>query len=144
MSDVVLLDGDQVIFMPAFGEAVVVVQPGQLRGGGPATYQNKKICVAGDESQVSVPGCAYITPTFSIPGTGTLKILNLAANQKAQKSQTGGKKMLLKGGQFMAKFEVQSPAKMPPPGPGAPIPDPKPFYQGQGSFQSTNLFFKGS
>lgn len=143
MADFILIDGDQVIFMPAFSPAVVVVQPGKLVGSGPATIGGKKICVDGDESKVSVPGCAYMTPQYSIPGTGTLKISALAANQKATKTQTGGKKVLLKGGNFTAKFEVQSPAKQPPPGPGSPIPDATPQYSGNGMFVTTNAKFVG-
>jgi len=133
MSDTVLLDGDQVLFMPMFGAAIVVVQPGRLRGSGPATVQGKKVCVDGDEAQVQVPGCTYMTASHPIPGTGTLKVLALAPDQRAQHCQTGGKPMLLKGGQFQAKFEVQSPAQMPAP-PGPPVPDPVPLYTGQGQF----------
>ena len=143
MADFILIDGDQAIFMPAFAPAIVVVQPGKLAGSGPATIGGKKICVDGDESKVSVPGCAYMTPQYSIPGTGTLKIAALAANQKATKTQTGGKKTLLKGGNFTAKFEVQSPAKQPPPGPGPPIPDATPQYSGNGMFVTTNAKFVG-
>ena len=143
MADFILIDGDQVIFMPAFAPAIVVVQPGKLAGSGPATIGGKKICVDGDESKVSVPGCTYMTPQYSIPGTGTLKISALAANQKATKTQTGGKKMLLKGGNFTAKFEVQSPAKQPPPGPGPPVPDATPQYSGNGTFVTTNVKFVG-
>lgn len=144
MADLILMDGDQAVFMPAFSPAIVVVQPGKLAGSGPATIGGKKICVDGDESKVSVPGCAYMTPQYSIPGTGTLKISALAGNQKATKTQTGGKKMLLKGGNFTAKFEVQSPAKQPPPGPGSPIPDATPQYTGNGMFVTTNAKFVGT
>ena len=143
MADFILIDGDPVIFMPAFAPAIVVVQPGKLAGSGPATIGGKKICVDGDESKVSVPGCTYMTPQYSIPGTGTLKISALAANQKATKTQTGGKKVLLKGGNFTAKFEVQSPAKQPPPGPGPPVPDATPQYSGNGMFVATNAKFVG-
>lgn len=139
MSDLMLIDGDQAVFLPVFGAAIVVVQPGRLRGSGPATVGGKKICVDGDESSVSVPGCTYMTPQYSIPGVGTLKIQQLAANQKAQHSRTGGKLVLLKGAMFTAKFEVQVPAMQPPPGPSAPIPDGSPSYSGQGQFISTNL-----
>jgi hypothetical protein len=52
MSDFILMDGDQAIFMPMFGAAVVVVQPGKLAGSGPATLGGKTICVEGDESKV--------------------------------------------------------------------------------------------
>ncbi len=144
MPDFILVEGDKANFLPAFGAAVVVVKPGDLKGSGPATLNGKKVCVDGDEKDVSVPGCTYMTPQYSIPGTGTLKIAALAGNQKAQKTQTGGKAVLLKGASFTAKFEVQSPAKQPPPGPGPPIPDATPQYSGNGMFITTNMKFQGT
>ena len=78
--DYVLVDGDKAIFLPSFGAATVVVQPGTLRASGPATLSKQKLCVAGDEKSVSVPGCMYTTPTHSIPGTGTLEISALAGS----------------------------------------------------------------
>ena len=136
MSDLVLMDGDQVVFLPAFSPAIVIVQPGKLAGSGPATLNGKAICVDGDETKVSVPGCAYMTPSHPIPGTGTLKIAALAGNQKATHTQTGGKLVLLKGAMFTAKFEVQSPAQQPTP--GGPVPDGSPQYSGQGQFVTLN------
>ena len=144
MSDFILMEGDKANFLPTFGAAVVVVQPGDLKGSGPATINGKKICVDGDEKNVSVPGCTYMTPQYSIPGTGTLKIDALAGDQLAKKTNTGGKAVMLKGKQFTAKFEVQSPAKQPPPGPGSPIPDSSPSYSGNGMFITTNTKVKGS
>lgn len=144
MPDFILIDGDKVNFLPTFGAAIVVVQPGTLSGSGPATLNGKKFCVDGDEKKVSVPGCTYMTPQYSIPGTGTLKIAALAGNQKATKTQTGEKAVLLKGNNFTAKFEVQSPAQQPPPGPGSPIPDATPQYSGNGMFVSTNTKFQGT
>lgn len=142
MADFVLIDGDQVIFMPAFGAAIVVVQPGQTKGSGPSTMGGKKVCVEGDEQQVSVPGCMYSAPPFVTPGTGTLKIAALAPDQKAQHTQSGGKKVLLKGGQFTAKFEVQSPAMNPVP--PSPVPDPVPQYSGQGLFVTNNTKYSAT
>lgn len=144
MSDFVLIDGDLVTFLPTFGAATVVVRPGSLRASGPACLGGKKLCVDGDEKKVSVPGCTYMTPQFSIPGMGTLKIAALAGNQKARKGATGGKSLLLKGNQFTAELTVTSPAKQPPPGPGSPIPDPLPRYSGNGSFVTTNPKLKAS
>ena len=144
MPDFILIEGDKANFMPNFGQAVVVVQPGELKASGPATLNGKKVCVDGDEKKVSVSGCTYMTPQYSIPGTGTLKIAALAPNQKANKTKTGGKAVMLKGGNFTAKFEVQSPAKQPPPGPVSPIPDPTPQYSGNGMFITTNTKFQGS
>lgn len=144
MPDFILIDGDQVNFLPNFGAALVVVKPGKITGSGPATLNSKKICVVGDEQQVSVPGCSYTTPQYSIPGTGTLKIAALADDQKAQKTETGGKAALLKGGNFTAEFKVERPAQQPPPGPGSPIPDPTPQYSGNGTFSTTNTEFQRS
>ena len=144
MADFILIDGDIVMFMPAFGLATVVVQPGKLAGSGPATIGGKNVCVEGDESQVSVPGCVYTAGQYSIPGTGTLKIASLAGDQKAQKTKSGAKAVLLKGGSFTAKFEVMSPAQQPPPAPGPPIPDATPQYSGNGQFVTTNTKVTGT
>jgi hypothetical protein len=144
MGDFILIAGDKVMFKPNFGAAVVVVQPGMLQAASKAALGGKKVCVDGDEKNVSVMGCVYITPQYSIPGTGTLKIAALAANQKAQKTKVGGKAVLLKGGDFQAKFEVQNPAKQPPTGPNSPVPDPTPQYSGTGMFLTTNMKFRGS
>ncbi|GCL60932.1 hypothetical protein [Pseudaquabacterium pictum] len=136
MGDKVLTDGDMVVFMPMFSPAIVMVQPGRIPGSGPASIGGRKVCVDGDEAQVSVPGCTYFTPSHPIPGVGTLKIASLAANQKASTTQTGGKKVLLKGGMFTAKFEVQSPAQQPTA--AGPVPDASPQYSGQGQFMPVN------
>jgi hypothetical protein len=140
MADFIILDGDLANFMPSFPPATVVVRPGQMSGSGPATVNGKKICVDGDEKKLQVLGCTYMTPQFSIPGVGTLKINSLLPNQIALKTKTGSKKMILKGSQFIAVFEVQTPAQMPPP---ASTPDPVIKYLGQGSFITMNFKFKG-
>ena len=144
MADFILIDGDIANFLPAFGAAVVVVQPGNITASGPATLNGKKICIEGDEQSVEVPGCMYMTPQYSIPGTGTLKIDSLSSDQIAQKTNTDGTPVILKGSTFTAKFEVQSPAKQPPPGPGSPIPDATTQYSGNGTFMTTNTKFQGS
>jgi Contractile injection system spike tip protein len=142
MSDFILQDGDIANFIPAFGPAIVVVQPGQLKASGPATTNGKKICLEGDESNVSVPGCMYMAGPFAIPGTGTLKIASLAPDQKTVKTKHKGKALMLKGGQFIAKFEVQSPAQQP--SSAGPVPDPTPMYSGQGTFITTNIKIKSA
>lgn len=144
MPDFILIEGDKANFMPNFGAAIVVVQPGDLKGSGPATLNGKKLCVDGDEKKVSVSGCTYMTPQYSIPGSGTLKISALAGDQKATKTNTGGKAVLLKGSTFTAEFEVQSPAKQPPPGSAPPVPDATPKYTGTGMFITTNMKLQGS
>jgi hypothetical protein len=132
-----------VIFLPPFGAAIVVPQPGKLEGSGPMTHKGKNVCVDGDEGKVSVAGCMYMAGPYCIPGTGTLKIDSLAGDQKATKTNTGGKAVLLKGTKFTAKFEVQSPAQQPAP-PGPPVPDSTSQYSGQGMFVTTNTAFKGT
>jgi hypothetical protein len=142
MGDFVLIDGDQALFVPAFGSATVVVQPGRLTGSGPLKVSGKRACVSGDEGSVSVPGCAYAAPPYVIPGTGALAISALAEDQLAPTSKTGGVELMVKGSQFTAKFSVESPAMQPPPGPGSPIPDSMTEYSGSGSFQTTNTEMK--
>ncbi len=143
MTDTLLIDQDQVLFLPNFGAATVVVLPGQLAASGKAKVGGKKVAIDGDEKQVQVAGCMYTAPPFVVPGTGTLKIDALAGDQKASHTRVGGTPVLLKGGNFSAKFEVQSPAQQPTP--GGPVPDATPLYSGgQGSFISTNLVVKGT
>ena len=136
MGDFILMDGDQVIFFPIFGNAIVTVQPGQLKATGKAILQGHKICIEGDEQQVSVSGCTYITPTYTIAGMGTLQILSLATDQKTQNLIVSGKPALLKGSQFVAKFSIAVPAQLPPP---ASTPDSMQKYKGQGQFVSKNM-----
>lgn len=142
MSDFILIDGDKAMFLPSFGAAIVVVQPGTLTASGTATRGGKALCVDGDEANVSVPGCSYIAGPHVIPGTGTLTIDALGGDQVASKTQTGGKKVLLMGSTFTAKFEVQNPAKMPTS--SGTKPDSTPSYTGSGSFVTTNVKLRGT
>lgn len=66
MSEYLLIEGDQASFDPTFGAATVVVPPGELAGSGTATVLGKKVCIEGDEPDVSVPGCMYTTPVYTI------------------------------------------------------------------------------
>ena len=141
MTDYIILDGDLAIFMPAFGAATVVVLPGKMTGTGQTSLMGKKICLKGDESKVMVAGCIYMTPVYSIPGVGTLKIQALSGNQISMKTKSGGKQVIVKGSNFTAVFEVQTPAQQPPPA-LPPIPDATPMYTGNGSFITVNTTFK--
>lgn len=145
MSDFIIIDGDQAIFMPTFGAAIAIPQPGQITASGEATLNGAKVCIDGDESSVEVPGVTYMTPVYSIPGTGTLLIDSLASDQVAEHTKSADTQVMLKGSNFDAKFKVDSPAQQPPPGPGSPIPDATPEYSGgQGMFVTTNTKFKGT
>ena len=143
MADYILTQGDLANFQPAFGAALVVVRPGILVGPGGATLTGKKICVDGDEAKVVVPGCMYTSGSFTVPGAGTLKIQALAPNQKALKTKSAKKPVLLKGASFIAVFEVQGPAMDVSSG-VSPVPDPVPQYVGSGTFLTTNMKFKGT
>jgi hypothetical protein len=61
----------------------------------------------------------------------------------AQKSSVDGTAMILKGGNFTAKFQVQSPAQQPTPS-GSPVPDGSTEYSGSGSFVTTNTKLKAT
>lgn len=141
MADYILIDGDKAMFIPSFGAATVVVQPGTLTASGRATLGGKKLCVSGDEKSVSVQGCTYMTSSHTIPGTGTLEIASLAGDQTATKTRSGDTLVLLVGSSFTASFSVQSPAQQPTS--AGPVPDPTPKYSGSGSFVTTNIKFKG-
>jgi hypothetical protein len=136
MSDLVVIDGDLAMFMPSFGAAVVIVRPGPITGSGPATITGHAACLEGDEDSVSVPGCMYVAPPYVIPGSGTLQIDQLSGDQLTQTVAGGGKKLILKGSQFIAKFTVASPAQQPQV--SGPVPDATPSYTGNGQFVTTN------
>lgn len=141
MVDFILKTGDQAIFFPTFGPAIVTVIPGVLTGSAAnVLIGGQPVCVAGDERNVIVPGCMYISGSFVTPGIGTLSIQALNADQKSTKTKAGGKFVLLQGTTFTAKFQVMSPAMMPTA--GGPVPDPVPQYTGQGQFQTTNFTVK--
>jgi hypothetical protein len=135
MADFVLVEGDQVIFLPTFGPAQVLVQPGRLRATGP-TLEKKRACVEADARDVAVVGCPYVTATHSIPGVGTLKIDRLAPDQTSRTKYEGWR-VLLRGSRFVARFEVQTPALSPSPA-SPPLPDPMRRYLGSGTFLSAN------
>ncbi|WP_298310723.1 hypothetical protein [uncultured Aquimarina sp.] len=139
--DSIITDGDEVKFIPVFGSAIVSVQPGKIKASGKTTIKGKKVCIEGDEKKVEVANCSYIMPPFVIPGSGTLKIKQLAPDQLTQKTKSGNKNIILKGKFFVAVFEVKSPAKQPPP---ANTPDPLPMHIGQGMLIPNNTKIKGT
>ncbi len=142
MPDSILINGDQAVFQPAFGSATVVVMPGILVGTGGATLTGLKVCVAGDELLVAVPGCSYTAGSYSVPGTGTLMIQALGPDQKAVKTKSAGKSVLLRGSTFTAVFMVQVPAT--DVSSSVPIPDSLLQYSGSGAFLTTNVHFLGT
>ena len=142
-ADIIVMDGDMVNFMPACGAAIVVVQPGKMKASGKTTLNGTKVCVEGDEANVQVPGCSYMTPAFPVPGTGTLKIDSLAPDQLTQKTKSRGKAIVLQGATFDSVFEVQSPAQFVAP-PAPPQMDSAPSYKGKGQLITANIKIKAT
>lgn len=142
MADFILVNGDTVMFMPAFGAATIVPVPGTLTGTGRSSIGKKAVCVDGDEKTVVVAGVVYTSASHPIAGAGTLTIDALGGDQKAQKTKSGGKAVLLKGGTFTAKLQVTAPAQVV--SGTSTVPDPTPQYSGNGQFVTTNLQVKGS
>ncbi|MEM9127753.1 MAG: hypothetical protein AAGB28_18335 [Pseudomonadota bacterium] len=136
--DNIIRAGDQAIFLPTFGSALVTVIPGVMTGTGATTMTNgPPTCVQGDEKLCIVPGCAYINAAYAIPGVGTLMIQALGPDQTSKKTTIGGKPVIVKGTFFTAKFQVMVPAQMPTP--TGPVPDAVPMFMGQGQFMTTNM-----
>jgi len=139
MGDNILTQGDQVLFTPAFGNAMVVVVPTNLQATSTNVRINGKfVALQGDERTVIEGGCAYNAPPF-VGGVGMVRIKALAANQTSQKVKCNRKALLLKGGSFQATFTVNTPALNPS---GAP--DANPMYSGDGNFIPQNMKVMGS
>ncbi len=99
----------------------------------------KPICLEGDELPPSLKApMPYTAPPFVIPGTGTLEIKLMPTNKTIQTDN--GKKILIKGATFVAKFNVQTPAQQPTP--GGPVPDPVAVKPGTAQFITTNVQVK--
>jgi Contractile injection system spike tip protein len=132
--DFVIVSGDQAIFDPSFLPATVTAPPGVITGTAKGKVSGLLACVEGDEASVVVAGAVYFTPSFPIPGAGTLTIESLGPDQKAQKGKSGGRVFILRGSKFRARFQVNAPATAPSGG----APDPTPVYSGTGNFITTN------
>ena len=144
--DVVVLDGDLVMFDTVFAPAIVSVRPFPMQGSGDGGERGnvRKVCVQGDEQRVQVAGCPYTSPPFMTPGVGTLSIQQLSPFGVARKTTSAKTRrpVLLKGQRFIARFTVQMPAWMPGPN-GVQMLDPRPMYQGFGWFDCKPPFVHG-
>lgn len=133
-----IVTGDQVMFLPNFGSAVITPIPGVITGSATKTFvTGKPVCLEGDEKKVVVPGVAYINAAYTIPGVGILTIQALGGDQTSKKTKIEGKAPILMGTLFDAKFTVNVPAQMPTP--GGPVPDSVPMFMGKGMFVPTNM-----
>ena len=96
-------------------------------------------CLEGDELPPALRApLMYTAPPFVTPGTGTLELTLLPTNKTLQTEN--GKKILVKGATFTARFTVQTPAQQPTP--GGPVPDPLMVKQGTAQFVTTNMQVK--
>jgi Contractile injection system spike tip protein len=134
--DFVIINGDQAVFDPSFAPATVIAPPGVITGTAKEKVSGLVACAEGDESSVVVAGAVYFTPSFPIPGAGTLTIESLGPDQKARKGKSAGRVLILRGSKFRARFQVNAPATVP--SINGPVPDPTPIYSGTGSFVTTN------
>ena len=136
----IIRTGDQVQFLPNFGAAILLAPAITVITGSAATVSvaGMTACVEGDEKNVTLPGIPYMSGSFVTPGTCTLTIQQLGADQKSMKTKIAGKAVILKGTMFTAKMTVMSPAMQPNP-PAPPVPDPVATSVGQGMFITTNV-----
>lgn len=133
MMDLILVTGDVVTFTPIFGPRIVtVLAPVTISGSSRVTICGKPVCIEGDEKNVAAPA-TYLIPGYN-PGTGIVKIKRLAPNQIAPRC-LAGKKILLKGMQFIAEFTPQGPATQI----GSGSPDAMTATPGMGMFTPTQM-----
>ena len=96
-------------------------------------------CLEGDElPKMLLAPMPYISPPYVIPGLGTVSVTITPTNKTA--TTDNGKKILIKGGTFQAKFQVSAPAMMPTP--AGPQPDPVSVKPGTATFITTNTTTK--
>lgn len=140
MSDFILIDGDTVFFNSEFGDAIVTVSGGTLVASGvDVKILENSICIAGDEDDVSVSGCSYITDVYTTSGSGTVTIKSLDSSQLTTKVKYGEDSILLKGGEFEARFTVVTAATN-----SVPDSDMTSYYLGTGYFVTSNDKVKGT
>ncbi|MFJ6054669.1 hypothetical protein [Streptomyces sp. NPDC092307] len=117
MSDYIIRTGDTVeINIGAPGEVTIpaIVNPLPLSGtSSKFEVEDQSVCLQGDEEPeaIKVP-VDYFSIQFPEPGNGTIE-LTLESNNTTSKTECEGMSILIKGGQFRAKFTVEVPATNP-------------------------------
>lgn len=145
MSDYIIRSNDMAIFNINFSGATVTL------GGAPPVFpitgtadmliQSIPACLEGDQASVIIPGCTYFRPPYVIPGTGIVTIKRLDPTQTTVNSTYRGRRIILRGGNFVGLFTRVVPAFQPNPS-GAPFPDMTPTYDGSGMFVTSNTVVK--
>jgi len=110
MGDFIIKTADLATWIPAFGKATILAPiPFPMIGTAKHNVNVVPACVEGDEKTVIVPS-PYISPPYTVPGAGVITIKKLASDQLTTTTKSGGKKIILKGSQYDAKFQVAAPA----------------------------------
>jgi hypothetical protein len=140
-ADYILRTSDMIkitILPPAI--APLLIPPIPLTGSSANfTVMGMPVCLEGDElPKMLLAPMPYMSPPYVIPGVGTVSVTITATNKTA--TTDNGKKILIKGGTFQAKFQVSVPAMMPTP--AGPQPDPVSVKSGTATFITTNMTTK--
>ena len=139
--DQIIKNGDSVVFSSAGPIMLLPPLPvTAIKATGETTINGKKVCIEGDEKKVAL-SCSYTVPPFMIPGSGKLKIQSLSPEQLTKKTKSGAKSIILRGKLFIGVFEVESPAKQPPP---TNAPDPMPLHRVKGEFIANTTKIKAT
>ncbi|KMW71391.1 hypothetical protein TI10_21210 [Photorhabdus luminescens subsp. luminescens] len=121
MSKQLVVDGDNLLFEPLFGNRqVTILGPATIRGSGHAKIQGKKIVIVGDEKTVQLQA-QYITPSHPVPGMGIVTIAQLDTSQQVNFCLTPAT-VIIVGQQFTARFTPTQPANNPSSGPDVTTP----------------------
>ncbi|MCW7550381.1 hypothetical protein OO184_21215 [Photorhabdus sp. APURE] len=121
MSKQLVVDGDNLLFEPLFGNRqVTILGPATIRGSGHAKIQGKKIVMVSDEKKVQLQA-QYITPSHPVPGMGMVTIAQLDASQQANFCRSPAT-VIVVGQQFIARFTPTQPANNPSSGPDVTAP----------------------
>ncbi|WP_130734448.1 hypothetical protein [Flavobacterium sp. J27] len=139
--DQIIKNGDHVVFSSSGPIMLLPPLPiTVIKATGETTINGKKVCVEGDEKKVEI-SCSYTVSPYIMPGSGKLKIQSLSPEQLTKKAKSGAKSLILKGKLFTAIFEVETPAKQPPP---TNAPDPLPLYMVKGEFITNSTKIKAT
>ncbi|MCT8343797.1 MULTISPECIES: hypothetical protein [Photorhabdus] len=121
MSKQLVVDGDNLLFEPLFGNRqVTILGPATIRGSGHVKIQGKKIVIVGDEKKVQLQA-QYITPSHPVPGMGIVTIAQLDASQQVNFCRSPVT-VIVVGQQFIACFTPTQPANNPSSGPDVTAP----------------------
>lgn len=143
MGDLILRQGDNALFPALYPPANVTAPravPFTTTSSPDVRIEGSPICLEGDERKLTPPAAPYTALAFTVPGLGSEAVDKLAPDQTSTDVYCNGKKLLLKGGQFSARFTPATHAQTPPPS----VSDTKPDYEGRGRFETTNTTVRAS